>query len=222
MRGRLWEVTMVPDDFRSTDTVRFPASLDGLRKHFLDIARVLDTTDIDFRCHGIRRAEMNATDTAQTLIEVLLKRDVPDAVQLNLILAQVEAATLDDEFGLCQGVLRKGQRQRKDGVAFSVGPENFLLVQIDAELAVFEGRHGMTPFVMGFIWVVGITFYNEYIIPCCDDFSNSIQCASTQVMPGSLLVFTLNRFLGSPCSCLLRKGHILCRIVLPKNCYNYH
>lgn len=60
MRGRLGEVTMVPDDFRSTDAVRFPASLDGLRKHFLDIARVLDTTDINFRCHGIRRAEMDA------------------------------------------------------------------------------------------------------------------------------------------------------------------
>lgn len=156
MRGRLWEVTMVPDDFRSTDTVRFPASLDGLRKHFLDIARVLDTTDIDFRCHGIRGAEMNATDTAQTLIEVLLKRDVPDAVQLNLVLAQVKAATLDDEFGLGQSVLRKGQRQRKGCVAFSVGPEDFLLVQIDAKLAVFECGHGMTPFVMRFVWVVGI------------------------------------------------------------------
>ena len=105
MRVRLWEVTVVPDDFRSTDTVRFPASLDGLRKHFLDIARVLDTTDIDFRCHGIRGAEMDATYTAKTLIEVLLERDVPDAVQLNLILAQVKAATLDDKFGLGQGVL---------------------------------------------------------------------------------------------------------------------
>lgn len=156
MRGRLGEVTMVPDDFRSTDAVRFPASLDGLRKHFLDITRVLDTTDIDFRCHGIRGAEMDAADTAKTLIEVLLERDVPDAVQLNLILAQVKAATLDDEFGLGQGVLRKGQRQRKDGVAFSVGPEDFLLVQIDAELAVFEGGHGMAPFVMGFVWIVGI------------------------------------------------------------------
>ena len=72
MRGRLGEVTMVPDDFRSTDAVRFPASLDGLRKHFLDIARVLDTTDINFRCHGIRRAEMDAADTAKALIEVLL------------------------------------------------------------------------------------------------------------------------------------------------------
>ena len=41
-------------------------------------------------------------------------------------------------------------------MAFSVGPENFLLVQVDAELAVFEGGHGMTPFVMGFVWVVGI------------------------------------------------------------------
>ena len=156
MRGRLWEVTMVPYDFRSTDTVRFPASLDGLRKHFLDIARVLDTTDIDFRCHGIRGTEMNAADTAKALIEVLLKRDVPDTVQLNLVFAQIKAATLDDEFGLGQGVLRKRQRQRKDGVAFAVSPENFLLVQVDAELTVFEGRHGMTPFVMGFVLIVGI------------------------------------------------------------------
>lgn len=155
MRGRLGEVTMVPDDFRSTDAVRFPASLDGLRKHFLDIARVLDTTDINFRCRGIRRAEMDAADTAKALIEVLLERDVPDAVQLNFILAQVKAATLDDEFGLGQGVLREGQGQRKDCVAFAVGPENFLLVQIDAELAVFEGGHGMVPFVMGFVLVVG-------------------------------------------------------------------
>lgn len=153
---RLWEVAMVPDDFRSTDAVRFPASLDGLRKHFLDIARVLDTTDIDFRCHGIRGAEMDATYTAKTLIEVLLERDVPDAVQLNLVFAQVKAATLDDEFGLGQGVFREGQRQRKDGVAFSVGPENFFLVQVDAELTVFEGGHGMAPFVMGFAWVFGI------------------------------------------------------------------
>lgn len=155
MRVRLGEVAMVPDDFRSTDTVCFPASLDGLRKYFLDIARVPDTTDIDFRCHGIRGAEMDAADTAKALIEVLLERDVPDAVQLNLVLAQIEAATLDDEFGLGQGVLRKGQRQRKDGVAFAVSPENFLLVQVDAELAVFEGGHGMTPFVMGFVLVVG-------------------------------------------------------------------
>lgn len=94
---------------------------------------------------------MNATNTAQTLIEVLLERDVPDAVQLNLILAQIKAATLDDEFGLGQGVLRKGQRQRKDSVALAVSPENFLLVQVDAELTVFEGGHGMAPFVMGFI-----------------------------------------------------------------------
>lgn len=158
MRVRLGEATMVPDDFRSTDTVRFPASLDGLRKHFLDITRVLDTTDIDFRCHSIRGAEMNAADTAQTLIEVLLECDVPDAVQLNLILAQVEAATLDDEFGLGQGVLCKGQGQRKDGVAFSVGPENFLFVQVDTELAVFEGGHGMAPFVMGLVLVVGTDF----------------------------------------------------------------
>lgn len=113
MRVRLGKATMVPDDFRSADTIGFSASLDGLRKHFLDIARVLDTTDIDFRCHGIRGAEMDAADTAKAFIEVLLERDVPDAVQLNLILAQVEAATLDDEFGLGQGVLRKGQRQRK-------------------------------------------------------------------------------------------------------------
>lgn len=158
MRVRLGKATMVPDDFRSADTIGFSASLDGLRKHFLDIARVLDTTDIDFRCHGIRGAEMDAADTAKALIEVLLERDIPDAVQLNLILAQVEAATLDDEFGLSQGVLRKGQRQRKDGVAFSVSPENFLLVQIDAELAVFEGGHGMAPFIMGFVWVVGTDF----------------------------------------------------------------
>ena len=156
MRGRLWEATMVSDDFRSTDTVRFPASLDGLRKHFFDIARVLDTTDIDFRRHGIRGAEMNATNTAQTLIEVLLERDVPDAVQLNLILAQVKAATLNDEFGLGQGIFRKGQRQRKDGVTFSVSPENFFFVQVDTELAVFEGGHGMAPFVMGFVWTFGI------------------------------------------------------------------
>ena len=151
MRVRLGETTMVPDDFRSTDTVRFPTCLDGLRKHFLDITRVLDTTDIDFRRHSIRGAEMDAADTAKALVEILLKRDVPDAVQLNLVLAQVEAATLDDEFGLGQGVLRKGQWQRKDCVAFSVGPENFLLVQVDAKLAVFEGGHGMAPFMMGFV-----------------------------------------------------------------------
>ncbi len=156
MHVRLRETAVLTNDFRSTDTVRFSASLDGLRKHFLDIARVLDTTDIDFRCHGIRGAEMNATNTAQTLIEVLLERDVPDAVQLNLILAQVEAATLDDKFGLGQSVLREGQGQRKDGMAFSVGPENFFLVQVDAELTVFEGGHGMVPFVMGFVWIVGI------------------------------------------------------------------
>jgi len=156
MRGRLWEAATVPDDFRSTDTVRFPASLDGLRKNFFDRTRVLDAPDIDFRCHGIRGAEMDAADAAKALVEILLKRDVPDAVQLNLILAQVKATTLDDEFGLGQSVLRKGQRQRKDGVAFAVGPENFLLVQVDAKLAVFEGRHGMAPFVMGFVWVVGI------------------------------------------------------------------
>lgn len=148
MRVRLGKATMVPDDFRSADTIGFSASLDGLRKHFLDIARVLDTTDIDFRCHGIRGAEMDAADTAKALIEVLLERDVPDAVQLNLILAQVEAATLDDEFGLSQCVLCKGQGQRKDGVALAVSPENFLLIQVDTELAAFEGGHGMVPFVM--------------------------------------------------------------------------
>ncbi len=158
MRVRLGETTMVPDDFRSTDTVRFPTSLDGLRKHFLDITRVLDAADVDFRRHSIRGTEMDAADTAQTLIEVLLECDVSDAVQLNLILTQVKASTLDDEFGLGQGVLRKGQWQRKDGVAFSVGPENLLLVQVDTELAVFEGGHGMTPFVMEFVLVVGTTF----------------------------------------------------------------
>lgn len=156
MRGRLGEATMVSDDFRSTDTVRFPASLDGLRKHFFDIARVLDAADVDFRCHSIRGTEMDAADTAQTLIEVLLECDVSDAVQLNLILTQVKASTLDDEFGLGQGVLREGQWQRKDGVALAVGPENFLLIQVDTELAVFEGGHGAAPFVMGFVWVVGI------------------------------------------------------------------
>lgn len=159
MRVRFGKATMVPDDFRSADTIGFSASLDGLRKHFLDITRVLDTTDIDFRRHSIRGAEMDAANTAQAFIEVLFERDVPDAVQLNLILAQVKAATPDDEFGLGQSVLRKGQRQRKDGVAFSVGPENFFLVQVDAELAVFEGGHGMTPFVMGFVWVVVILGY---------------------------------------------------------------
>lgn len=155
MRVRLWEAAMVSDDFRSTDTVRSPTCLDGLRKHFLDITRVLDAANVDFRRHSIRGAEMDAANTAQTLIEVLLERDVPDTVQLNLVFAQVKAATLDDEFGLGQGVLRKGQRQRKDGVAFSVGPENLFFVQVDAELAVFECRHGMAPFVMGFVLVVG-------------------------------------------------------------------
>lgn len=156
MRVRLGETTMVPDDFRSTDTVRFPASFDGLRKHFLDITRVLDAADVDFWRHSIRGAEMDAADTAKALIEVLLERDVPDTVQLNLILSQVKAATLDDEFGLGQGVFCEGQGQRKDGVAFSVGPENLFFVQVDAELAVFEGGHGMAPFVMEFVWVVGI------------------------------------------------------------------
>ena len=110
MRVRLGEAAMVPDDFRSANAVGFPASLDGLRKHFLDITRVLDASDIDFRRHSIRGAEMDAADTAKALIEVLLERDVPDTVQLNLVLAQVKAATLDDEFGLGQGVLRKRQR----------------------------------------------------------------------------------------------------------------
>ena len=149
MRGRLGKATMVPDDFRSTDTVRFPTCLDGLRKHFLDITRVLDTTDVDFRSHRICGAEMDAADAAQAFIKVLSERNVPDTIQLNLVFAQIKAATLDDKFGLGQSVLRKGQRQRKDGVAFSVGPENFLFVQVDAELAVFEGGHGMAPFVVG-------------------------------------------------------------------------
>ena len=156
---RFREATVVSDDFRSPDTVRFPANLDGLRKDLFDCTRVLDAADVNFRGHRIRGAEMDATYTAKTLIEVLLERDVPDAVQLNLILAQVKAATLDDKFGLGQGVLREGQGQRKDGVAFAVGPENFLLIQVDTELAVFEGGHGMTPFVVGFVWVVVILGY---------------------------------------------------------------
>ena len=41
-------------------------------------------------------------------------------------------------------------------MAFSVGPENLFFVQVDAELAVFECRHGMAPFVMGLVLVVGI------------------------------------------------------------------
>lgn len=178
MRVRLGEATMVPDDFRSADTIGFSASLNGFRKHFLDITRVLDTTDIDFRCHGIRGAEMDAADTAKALIEVLLECDVPDAVQLNLVLAQIEAATLDDKFGLGQSVLREGQGQRKDGVALAVSPENFLLIQVDTELAVFEGGHGMVPFVMGFVWLFWYYLYNEYIIPCCDDFSNPVSAPS--------------------------------------------
>lgn len=139
MRVRLWEAAMVPDDFRSTDTVRFPASLDGLRKHFLDITRVLDASDVDFRRHSIRGAEMDAADTAQTLIEVLLECDVPDAVQLNLILAQVKAATLDDEFGLGQGVLRKGQRQRKDYLSFRIASNSSRLVTYRYFLAISSG-----------------------------------------------------------------------------------
>lgn len=126
---------------------------------FRQASMVLESTSLTSRGFLIRRISISgvmASYTAKTLIEVLLERDVSDTVQLNLILAQVEAATLDDEFGLSQGVLCKGQRQRKDGVAFAVSPENFLLVQIDAELAVFEGGHGMTPFVMRFVWVVGI------------------------------------------------------------------
>lgn len=163
MRVRLGKATMVPDDFRSADTIGFSASLNGFRKHFLDISRVLDTTDIDFRCHGIRGAEMDAADTAKALIEVLLECDVPDAVQLNLVLAQIEAATLDDKFGLGQSVLREGQGQRKDGVALAVSPENFFLIQVDTELAVFEGGHGMVPFVMGFVWVVGTDFITSIL-----------------------------------------------------------
>jgi hypothetical protein len=41
-------------------------------------------------------------------------------------------------------------------VTFSVSPENFFFVQVDTELAVFEGGHGMAPFVMGFVWTFGI------------------------------------------------------------------
>ena len=151
MRVRLGEAAMVSDNFRSTDTVRFPASLDGLRKHFLDITRVLDAPNIDFRSHSIRRTEMDTADSADALVEVLLERDISDAVQLNLILAQVKAAALDNEFRFGQSVLCKGQRQRKDGVTFTVGPENLFLVQVDAELAVFEGGLGMAPFVIGFV-----------------------------------------------------------------------
>lgn len=43
-------------------------------------------------------------------------------------------------------------------MAFAVGPENLFFVQIDAELAIFEDGHGMTPFMMGFVWVVGTDF----------------------------------------------------------------
>lgn len=57
-------------------------------------------------------------------------------------------------------------------MAFSVGPENFLFVQVDAELAVFESGHGMAPFVVEVCLVFWYYLYNEYIIPCCDDFSN--------------------------------------------------
>ena len=142
MRVRLGEAAMVPDDFRSTDTVRFPTCLDGLRKHFLDITRVLDAADVDFWRHSIRGAEMDAADTAKALIEVLLERDVPDTVQLNLILSQVKAATLDDEFGLGQGVLRKGQWQRKDCVAFSVGPENLPQRRVLIRTAMVFGGDG--------------------------------------------------------------------------------
>lgn len=53
-----------------------------------------------------------------------------------------------------------GQRQRKDGVAFSVGPENFLFVQVDAEFAVFEGGHGIAHFVMEF----GLVFCTTFIM----------------------------------------------------------
>lgn len=158
---RFREATVVSDDFRSPDTVRFPANLDGLRKDLFDCTRVLDAADVNFRGHRIRGAEMDAADAAQTLVKILPERNVPDAVQLNLVFAQIKATTLDDEFGFGQGVLREGQRQRKDGVAFSVGPENFLFVQVDAELAVFEGGHGMAPFVMGYglVWVGLFVFY---------------------------------------------------------------
>lgn len=41
-------------------------------------------------------------------------------------------------------------------MAFSVGPENLFFVQVNAEFAVFEGGHGTAPFVVGFVWIVGI------------------------------------------------------------------
>lgn len=85
MRVRLGKATMVPDDFRSADTIGFSASLDGLRKHFLDIARVLDTTDIDFRCHGIRGAEMDAADTAKALrggIDAAYDASLPEGIDI--------------------------------------------------------------------------------------------------------------------------------------------
>ena len=77
MRVRLWEVAVVPDDFRSTDTVRFPTCLDGLRKHFLDITRVLDTTDIDFRRHGIRTGGLSAGVPVSTLLAGGRRQVVP-------------------------------------------------------------------------------------------------------------------------------------------------
>lgn len=56
---------------------------------------------------------MDAANTAQTLIEVLLERDVPNAVQLNLVFAQIKAATLDDEFGLGQVYFVKDSGREK-------------------------------------------------------------------------------------------------------------
>lgn len=56
---------------------------------------------------------MNAADTAKTLIEVLLERDVPDAVQLNLVFAQVKAATLDDELVSVKVYLMKDNGREK-------------------------------------------------------------------------------------------------------------
>ena len=158
MHVGLGETTVLTNNFRGADTVRFPTSLDGLRKGLFDCTRVFDAADVNFRGHRIRGAEMDAADAAQTLVKILLECNVPDAVQLNLILAQIKAATLDDKLCLGQSVLREGQRQRKDGVAFSVGPENLLFVQVDAEFAVFEGGHGAAPFVVGVVWLSGTTF----------------------------------------------------------------
>lgn len=87
MHVRLGETTVLTNDFRSTDTVRFPTSLDSLGKNFFDCTRVLDAADVNFRGHRIRGTEVYAADTAQAFIKVLSKCDVPDAVQLYLVFA---------------------------------------------------------------------------------------------------------------------------------------